>query len=259
MSVSSEPYVHAVRWLRPLMTVMMLWMIAAILLSGMVACGQAPQKPVAAATPEEGIALAVVYDTSGSMQQTVQDASGKMAPKYEIAARALNAIIDRLHQVANPPGGAGKKLHATLVVFRGEKAATAIPFGAFQAEAWRNWLKSAGIPKDSTPLGDAVSLAGNAVLRSPLTQKHVLVVTDGINTKGPDPVSAIPKVTKDAERSGTAVLYHFVAFDIKASVFNGVKQLGATVVGAADEKELNSQLEFILEEKILLEAEDKKP
>jgi hypothetical protein len=33
-----------------------------------------------------------------------------------------------------------------------------------------------------------------------------------------------------------------------------------TVVGAADEKQLNQQLEFILEEKILLEKEEpKKP
>ncbi len=35
----------------------------------------------------------------------------------------------------------------------------------------------------------------------------------------------------------------------------GPKKAGVTVVGAADEKQLGQQLEFILEEKILLEKE----
>ena len=41
-----------------------------------------------------------------------------------------------------------------------------------------------------------------------------------------------------------------------AKVFDPLKKLGATVVGAADEKQLNSQLEFILQKKILLEDEE---
>ena len=35
-----------------------------------------------------------------------------------------------------------------------------------------------------------------------------------------------------------------------------VKKLGATVVGASDEAQLESQLEFILQKKILLEDEE---
>jgi hypothetical protein len=40
-----------------------------------------------------------------------------------------------------------------------------------------------------------------------------------------------------------------------AKVFSPLKKLGVTVVGAADETQLKQQLEFILEEKILLEKE----
>ena len=47
-----------------------------------------------------------------------------------------------------------------------------------------------------------------------------------------------------------------MAFDVDAKVFDPVKKLGATVVGAADEKQLNTQLEFILQRKILLEEEE---
>ena len=50
---------------------------------------------------------------------------------------------------------------------------------------------------------------------------------------------------------------HFVAFNAAAKEFNGVKKLGATVVGAADEKQLDTQLDFILQKKILLEDEEK--
>jgi hypothetical protein len=43
---------------------------------------------------------------------------------------------------------------------------------------------------------------------------------------------------------------------VAAKVFDPVKKLGATVVGAADEKQLNTQLDYILQKKILLEEED---
>jgi hypothetical protein len=43
---------------------------------------------------------------------------------------------------------------------------------------------------------------------------------------------------------------------VAAKQFDSVKKLGATVVGAADEKQLNTQLEFILQRKILLEEEE---
>ncbi len=49
---------------------------------------------------------------------------------------------------------------------------------------------------------------------------------------------------------------HFVAFDVDAKLFNPVKKLGATVVSATDEKQLNTQLEYILQRKILLEEEE---
>jgi hypothetical protein len=51
---------------------------------------------------------------------------------------------------------------------------------------------------------------------------------------------------------------HFVAFDVDAKVFDGVKKQGATVVGASNESQLEAQLKFILQRKILLEDEEPK-
>jgi hypothetical protein len=206
---------------------------------------------------EAGIALAIVYDTSGSMMEQVLDGSGKRAPKYRIANRALSAIIDRLQVVATgTPAAPGRRLQSGLVVFGGPGATMAVPFANFNADALRGWVKSFSKPQGSTPLGEAVRVAGQAVLASPMTRKHVLVLTDGVNTSGPDPATVMATFTADAKRQHGGISFHFVAFDVDAGVFDRVKKLGATVVGAANEKQLNAKLEFILEEKILLEAEE---
>ena len=66
----------------------------------------------------------------------------------------------------------------------------------------------------------------------------------------------MPKLKQQAAQEQASLSVPFVAFDVDAKVFEPVKKLGATVVGAADEKQLNTQLEFILQRKILLEDEE---
>ena len=206
---------------------------------------------------EPGVALALVYDTSGSMMEPVRDRSGRNTPKYVIANRALMSIINRLEAVAtNNAGGTPLRLEAGLFIFNNETATAAVPFGPFNAAALRKWTRSFSQPAGPTPLGEAVRVAGQAVLKSPLSRKHILVITDGMNTAGADPAAVIPRLRNEATKASAAVEVHFVAFDVAAKVFDPVKKLGATVLGAGDELQLNTQLSFILEEKILLEAEE---
>jgi hypothetical protein len=89
-----------------------------------------------------------------------------------------------------------------------------------------------------------------------LSRKHILVITDGVNTTGPLPTAVLPGLKRQAELNKTTLSVHFVAFDVAATLFDPLKKLGVTVVGAADEKQLNAQLGFILQNKILLENED---
>lgn len=208
----------------------------------------------AAPVPEEGIALAIVYDTSGSMLEKVQDGAGRMTPKFEIANRALVSIIDRLEALSRSPDGP-RRIESGLFVFRSDAAHEAVPFGSFNPAAQREWMKTFRRPEGATPLGEAVRSAGRAVLNSKLSRKHVLVLTDGMNTRGTEPGAVMTKLNQEADRGGSVLSVHFVAFDVDAKVFAPLKRIGATVVGAVDEAQLNSQLEFILEEKILLEAE----
>ena len=209
------------------------------------------------AAQEDGLALAIVYDTSGSMKEQVRDRNGKLSPKYVIANRALEAISKRIQTFAtNATTGGLRTIHAGLFVFDGTGAKQAVKFGPFDASTFQTWAQRFSAPEGGTPLGNALTAASQTVLNSGLPRKHVLVITDGINTVGPDPAAVLPRLNQLAAQQQNRLSVHFVAFDVNAKVFDGVKKLGATVVGASDEAQLNSQLEFILQKKILLEDEE---
>jgi hypothetical protein len=206
---------------------------------------------------EEGVALAIVYDTSGSMGDSVRDANGKMSPKYKIANRALESIAKQIQAFATKSGdGTVRKVHAGLYVFDGNGAKAAIPFGPFDATAMIDWAHRFSSPGSGTPLGTALETASREVLKSELSRKHVLVITDGMNTVGPDPSRTMPQIKREVEQKQTSLGIYFVAFDVNARVFDPLKKLGATVLGASDELQLNSQLGMIMQRKILLEDEE---
>ncbi|MFH0880513.1 MAG: vWA domain-containing protein [Lentisphaerota bacterium] len=207
--------------------------------------------------PEEGLALAIVYDTSGSMSDPVINAAGAHEKKYLIARRALDAILDQLadYAAAAQPG-ATRAVKAELIVLASTKARVAIPLQPFHADRFKKWIDSFNQPAGGTPLGKALEKASSDLLASPLTRKHILVLTDGENTEGPTPESVMPGLIKQAGTASTKLQFHFVAFNVAGAVFNPIKNLGATVVSANDETQLNEQLEFILQKKILLENEE---
>jgi hypothetical protein len=206
---------------------------------------------------EEGIALAIVYDTSGSMNDPVKDEHGSPAPKFRIANRALIAIADRIQAFAtNSSTGTPRKIQAELLTFQKGRPHVAMPLAPFNAEALKSWAGNFSSPDGGTPLGDSLNTAAGALLRSGLSHKHVLFITDGMNTMGPEPATVLAKLQQEAIQKQTSVSVHFVAFDVDDKVFNGVKKLGATVVAASNENQLNAQLGFILEKKILLEDEE---
>jgi hypothetical protein len=209
------------------------------------------------ASAEEGVALAIVYDTSGSMREPVAGKDGKQAAKYVVANKALVSVADRIEAFAtNTAAGAARKVDCALFTFQGDSARAAIPLGPLNADALRNWARSFNAPTGNTPLGNSLSIAWRTVLNSPLSRKHVLVITDGMNTAGPTPQSVLPNLQRAAKDGSATVSAHFIAFDVDAKVFDGVKKLGATVVGAQNEAQLSAQLQFILQKKILLEDED---
>ncbi len=219
--------------------------------SALMTCGAEPS------IPQEGIALVILYDTSGSMRETVRDRNGQETSKYVIANRALEKVLNRLESHARTaPEGAPRRIDAGLMVFKAGKGHYAVPFGPFAAQPFRDWIGHYKGPDGNTPLGNSLSLAARTLLGSPLTRKHILVITDGMNTAGPNPEAVLPGLKTEAERARTSFQTHLIAFDVAAAVFNPLKKQGVTVVSASDEAQLESQLTYIFEKKILLEDEE---
>lgn len=211
-----------------------------------------------AAEPAEGVALAIVYDTSGSMRDAVKDAKGVSTPKYLIANRALVGVTDRIDAFMSAGAGEPRVCQAALFAFRNGGPREAIKLAPFEPAAFRDFAKTFSSPDGSTPLGNTLATAVRTVLASPLPRKHVLVITDGMNTAGPEPAEVLPGLQSQAQAGHTPFSVHLVAFDVDARIFAPLKRLGVTVVPAADERQLTSQLDFILQKKILLEDEDPK-
>jgi hypothetical protein len=210
-----------------------------------------------AAAPEDGVALAIIYDTSGSMKDSVRDADNRLSPKYLIANRALVSIARQMESfTTNSPAGEPRRVDCALFTFANDGPRKVIPMGRFDAAALTEWAQAFQTPSGNTPLGNTLSAAVRTLLDSPLPRKHVLVITDGVNTAGPGPAVVLPALKQQAKAKQASFSVHFVAFDVAAKVFDSIKKQGVTVVGAADEKQLNSQLDFILQRKILLEDEE---
>jgi hypothetical protein len=208
--------------------------------------------PVSAAD-DDGVALGILYDTSGSMSEPVPNAKGASSPKYVIANRALLDVVKQIQAYTTNGSGAPRKVDVGLFTFSQNGAQEVVKLGPFDAGAIQNWTTNFSKPSGGTPLGNSLRTVSQAVLNSPQPHKHLLIITDGMNTVGPHPATILPSVNKAADKKQTPLFVHFIAFDVKANVFDGVKKQGASVASAADEKELNSQLDFILKNQILLE------
>jgi len=223
-----------------------------------VAAGLLSLTAMSARAEQDGVAIAIVYDTSGSMKDSVRDKAQSSGPKYVIANRALLRIARQIQTYASGGKSTPRTVLAGLFVFHAGNAREAIKFGPFDVATFEEFARKFVRPEGNTPLGNALSAAWERVLNSGMKHKHVLVITDGVNTAGPRPEAVLPKLKQRAEQKQTYVGVHFVAFDVDARVFDPLKRLDATVVGAADEVELHSRLQQILQEKILLEDEEPK-
>src|SRR6266481_5278451 len=113
-----------------------------------------------AAEENEGVALAIDYDTSGSMKESVRDNDGHFAPKYVIANRALIAIAKQLQTFAtNSASGTQRKIETGVFIFSGNGARQVIKFGPLDAAAMEDWARNYSNPGGNTPLGNALKAA----------------------------------------------------------------------------------------------------
>ena len=198
-----------------------------------------------------GIAVSIVYDGSGSMADRVAGADHQQTSKYLIANKAIASITRQLVAFSHDKH---VSVQGGLVYFVDGKIHQGIPLvdltpasGASFTEWARNFTK----PRGGTPLGLAIREAQHQLDQSHNVHKHILVITDGASNSGISP----DRVMHEIRVSANPIPVYFVAFDVTANVFDPVKKEGATVVSASDETQLNVEVNHILGQKILLEAE----
>ncbi len=201
---------------------------------------------------QDGIAVAVLVDTSGSMQDGVKDADGKDKPKIQIARRCVIGLVRQMSGfVRQHPD---RRLVVGIYEFSArdnepsprQVVALGEPDPAAAAAAAANMIPSGG-----TPIGDAMIQAKRDLDATGMSHRHMLVITDGQNNNGYAPGDVAEAIARQPE-DGRAAIY-FVAFDIAANRFNAVKEAGGLVLAAANENDLGQTLDFILTGKILVE------
>jgi uncharacterized protein YegL len=199
-------------------------------------------------TNTPALALVILYDGSGSMDDRVPNVRGELTPKFELAN---NAIITISQKIQNYCTSNHITIDAGLVYFTSATVKVGIPFGTFDPPAYQSWAQHFRSPGGGTPLGEGIREASRMLATSKAIKKHILIVTDGESNIGEDPQT----VLRDMRSKQDLTSVYFVAFDVSAQVFNPVKDLGATVVSASDELQLKTQIDTLLGKKILLESE----
>jgi Mg-chelatase subunit ChlD len=194
------------------------------------------------------LALVILYDGSGSMRDKVPNVRGEPTPKYQLANNAVMTIAQKAQDYCT---NKHVTIDAGLVYFTNAKVKVGIPLQSFDLNAFQNWAKSFNSPDGGTPLGEGIKAANRMLAKSRAVKKHILIVTDGESNQGQSPQNVLKQMKSRQDLTSV----YFVAFDVSAQVFNPVKNLGATVVSAADELQLKTQIDALLGKKILLEAE----
>ena len=234
-------------WLRPVKKMLAAGLI--IFVAALAINSQAQTNTVPA--PTNGIAVCIVYDGSGSMKDLVPGANQQPTPKFVIANKAVGSIIRQLvafSQDKHVPVQAGLVYFVDGHIHEGISLVDLTPA---TGGSFTDWTRKFTQPSGGTPLGLAIQAARHQLDRSSSLHKHILVITDGVSNQGISP----DRVVHEIGASAHPIPVYFVAFDVAAKVFAPAKAEGATVVSASNEAQLNVEINHILGQKILLEAE----
>lgn len=209
-------------------------------------------RPATGVQRREGIAAAILIDTSGSMRDSVQDADGIRRRKIEIAQRAAMNLVNQFDAFAREH--AGQVIYVGIYEFsqrrQGPSSRTVIKLGPPDPAVAEPAI-SKMIAEGETPIGDAMIAAKRDVDATGLSKRHILVITDGENNKGYSPQNVTQAILSQAPEDRASI--YFVAFDIAATKFNSVRDSGGLVLAASNENDLKGTLDYLLSGKILVE------
>jgi hypothetical protein len=197
--------------------------------------------------PTDGIAVYLLLDVSGSMDQHVPNAAGASEAKLAIAKRAGIAVCRQIAQYAHEKPASNIRL---AIASFSDTCRTVLPLDRPDPAAAETAINALGT-HNRTAIGSSVLQAQQELDRTGLRQQHILIITDGENNVGPSPdkvAAAINQLPEDLRPS-----VYVIAFDVNAVLFAGVKAQGWQVYPAANGKELAQQLDAVVGGHILAE------
>lgn len=201
----------------------------------------------------EGVAAAILFDTSGSMKDSVTEAGGLQLVKIEAARQAAREALARCDRFA--------KAHPEQAVWVGlyefsecpqrhPGCRVVVPLGPPNLPDSEKAIHRMA-PGGGTPIGDAMIAAKRDLDATGFSRLHILVITDGMSNRGfalKDVVDALMALPEHKRAS-----LYFIAFDIAAQRFARLREAGVFLMGAANSAELSRTLDYILTGKILAE------
>jgi Mg-chelatase subunit ChlD len=192
-----------------------------------------------------GAAVVILLDTSGSMKEA---AGGGREAKHVVARRAIEQMLEATDDFRkkNPD----RRIRVGLMHFA-DRVSTDLEIEDYDRAHVKQALAAMPKPSGATSLGAGLDVARRALYRSGCIRKYILAVTDGENTKGPEPETVAREIH---QRSEGGVTIYFVAFDTDPEKFGFVQAIGGDVLHAASDAELATALTELYEGRILAEA-----
>ena len=201
-----------------------------------------------ASSDDFGISIAIVVDVSGSMNDSPQSGGAR---KYQQAARALQSIYTYLEGMSKPP----KSTNIRVAVFKfSNEVVPILPLTTLNADGlvkFQNAIVAKNFtPDGGTAIGSAIETASKTLISSGTTFNSIIVMTDGESNDGPDAFAVEKALFSDsntAKVKTSSQLLNFVGFDVQSSEFATFKSLGANVMAAGDQAELEKSFKSILD------------
>lgn len=196
----------------------------------------------------EGIAIILLIDASGSMTDIVREPSGEEQLKIDIAKKTAKRVLKNINEFRGKNPAA--VIWLAIFRFNDDSVVPLVPM-AFSASTGADAVIDNLTADGNTPLGNAIALAKQTINDSQMKSGNIIIISDGVNTIGPEPEEVMRAMNLLPYEDRARV--YLVAFDMNASVFDNVKKEGAMVSEAQNDTELQQTMDYILYKKILVE------
>jgi hypothetical protein len=201
--------------------------------------------PSPASKGKDATGVAILIDVSGSMREPPRGSS-EAEKKINSAWAAANAALDRLKRFA--VSAPTKPLYTTVLTFSAD-VQTAIPLRKVDASLPRLGRLTV---RTATAIGEGLLAAREKLLAGGLQRQHIVVITDGQNSRGVSPLTVLRAFNLLPRSRFPRV--HLVAFDVSSGIFGPLKLFLPKVHQARDAKQLDKVLEGLFARAILAEA-----